>query len=53
MGVRYGDKALRDQLNAVLDASRPEIARILQDYGVPTVTIAPVPPMAGKPGAPS
>ncbi len=50
MGVRYGDKALRDQLNAVLDASRPEIDQILKEYGVPTVTIAPV---AGKPGAPS
>ena len=50
MGVRYGEKALRDQLDAVLEASRPEIARILQEYGVPTVTI---PPLAGKPGAPS
>lgn len=50
MGVRHGEKALRDQLDAVLEASRPEIARILQEYGVPTVTI---PPLAGKPGAPS
>lgn len=50
MGVRYGDKALRDQLNAVLDASRGEIAQILKEYGVPTVAL---PPLAGKPGAPS
>lgn len=45
MGVRYGDKALRDQLNAVLDASQPEIAEILKEYGVPTIQM---PPIAGK-----
>ena len=50
MGVRRGDKALRDELNAAIDASRPEIAAILQEYGVPMVA---APPMAGKPGAPS
>jgi mxaJ protein len=50
MGVRYGEKALRDQLNAAIEASRPEIAAILQEYGVPMVAM---PPMAGKPGAPS
>ena len=50
MGVRYGEKALRDQLNAAIEASRPEIAAILQEYGVPT---AAMPPLAGRPGAPS
>lgn len=47
MGVRYADKALRDKLNAVLDSSRPEIAQILKDYGVPTVAIPPPPAKAG------
>ena len=42
MGVRYGEKALRDQLDAVLEASRPEIADILKNYGVPTVAMAPL-----------
>jgi mxaJ protein len=50
MGVRYGEKALRDQLNAVLEASQPEIAEILKEYGVPTVPMA---PMAGKPATAS
>ena len=56
MGVRYGDRVLRDQLNAVLDASRPEIARILQEYGVPTLPILPIvpnTPTPAKSGAPS
>lgn len=50
MGVRYGEKALRDQLNAVLESSKPEIDAILKEYGVPTVVM---PPMAGKPVAAS
>lgn len=50
MGVRYGDKALRDKLNALIDANRPEIARIMAEYGVPTIDM---PPLAGKPGASS
>lgn len=50
MGVRYGEKALRDQLNAVLESSRPEIAEILKNYGVPTVAL---PPLASKAGAPT
>jgi mxaJ protein len=47
MGVRYGDKALRDQINTVLDASHDEITAILQEYGVPTVGMAPLAPRAG------
>jgi quinoprotein dehydrogenase-associated probable ABC transporter substrate-binding protein len=35
MGVRKGDKALRDQLQKVLDRRRVEIQRILHEYGVP------------------
>lgn len=51
MGVRYGEKALRDQLDAVLEASRPEIDAILRDYGVPMVAMPAI--AAGKPGNPS
>jgi len=37
MGVRQGNVALRDSLQRVLDRRRPEIRRILDDYGVPQV----------------
>lgn len=37
MGVRKGDHALRDRLNAFIDAHRSEIASLLRDYGVPLV----------------
>ncbi|HEY4671495.1 MAG TPA: substrate-binding domain-containing protein [Gemmatimonadaceae bacterium] len=39
MGVRRGNDALRDQLNAVIERRRAEIDRILQDYGVPRIDI--------------
>jgi quinoprotein dehydrogenase-associated probable ABC transporter substrate-binding protein len=35
MGVRKGDKVLRDQLNEVLERRRDEIGRILDEYGIP------------------
>jgi mxaJ protein len=35
VGVRKGDTLLRDELNAVLARRRPEIERILDEYGVP------------------
>src|SRR6185503_12414414 len=35
MGVRRGDQELRDRLDEILDKRRPEVERILQDYGVP------------------
>jgi mxaJ protein len=37
VGVRRGDEALKEKLEAVLDARRSEIATILRDYGVPRV----------------
>ncbi|QJW85891.1 quinoprotein dehydrogenase-associated putative ABC transporter substrate-binding protein [Ramlibacter terrae] len=37
MGVRRGDTALRDRLDAWLVQRRPDILRILSDYGVPLV----------------
>jgi mxaJ protein len=41
MGVRRGDEALRDRLDAVLRQKRPEIDALLQQYGVPLVGDAP------------
>jgi mxaJ protein len=35
MGVRKGDRALRDQLNAFIDQHRSEITSLLRGYGVP------------------
>jgi quinoprotein dehydrogenase-associated probable ABC transporter substrate-binding protein len=40
MGVRKPDKALRDELNAVLARRRGDIEKILDDYGVPRVAAA-------------
>nr|WP_245315642.1 substrate-binding domain-containing protein [Bradyrhizobium yuanmingense] len=37
MGVRKGDHALRDRLNAFIDTHRSEIASLLRSYGVPLV----------------
>ena len=39
MGVRKGDHALRDQLNAFIDGHRSEIASLLRSYGVPLVEL--------------
>ncbi|MBB4366131.1 mxaJ protein [Bradyrhizobium sp. CIR48] len=39
MGVRKGDRALRDQLNAYIDEHRSEIAALLRSYGVPMVDV--------------
>lgn len=37
MGVRKGDYALADQLNAFIDEHRSEIAGLLRSYGVPLI----------------
>lgn len=39
MGVRRGKDSLRDQLNAIITRRKPEIDRILEDYGVPTLAL--------------
>jgi mxaJ protein len=41
MGVRRGDDALRDELNAVILRRKAEIDRILDQYGVPRAALAP------------
>jgi len=40
MGVRYGEPAWKQQVEALLDRHRPEIQAILRDYGVPLVDAA-------------
>jgi quinoprotein dehydrogenase-associated probable ABC transporter substrate-binding protein len=42
MGVRRGDTAFKDQLEAVLDRRRGEIQEVLEAYGVPLVGVAPL-----------
>ena len=37
MGVRPGDTALRERLNALLTQKQPEIHALLQQYGIPLV----------------
>ena len=37
MGVRRGDDALREELEAFIQRRRPDIERILDEYGVPRV----------------
>jgi quinoprotein dehydrogenase-associated probable ABC transporter substrate-binding protein len=39
MGVRKGDHALRDRLNAFIDERRSEINALLRTYGVPLVDL--------------
>jgi hypothetical protein len=37
MGVRYGEREWKQQVEALIDARRGEIAAILQEFGVPVV----------------
>lgn len=39
MGVRHGEKGFRDQINQLINSSRPEIDAILAEYGVPTMPV--------------
>jgi quinoprotein dehydrogenase-associated probable ABC transporter substrate-binding protein len=39
MGVRKGDHALRDQLDAIIARDQPAITEILRSYGVPLVNM--------------
>jgi hypothetical protein len=42
MGVRKGNAALRDEVQRVINRRYRRIARILQEYGVPQLEMAPV-----------
>jgi mxaJ protein len=39
MAVRHGDKALRDQIDSLIESSRPEIQALLEEYGVPSLPL--------------
>jgi hypothetical protein len=41
MGVRHRDKALKAQLDSVIERRRGEIAAILQTYSVPILELHP------------
>lgn len=49
VGVRKGDKHLRDEINDILARRRSDIRKILDDYGIPVAEPAP----AAKPDAPA
>jgi mxaJ protein len=51
MGVRKGNTALKARLEAAIDHRRAEIAKILDDYGVPLLPLKP--PRAGGAEGPS
>ncbi len=46
MGVRYGEKPWRDRINQLIEKNQAKIEAIMNDYGVPTVTIAAKPDSA-------
>ena len=37
MGVRYGEREWKQQVEALIDSQQAEIHAILQEYGVPLV----------------
>jgi hypothetical protein len=39
MAVRHGDKALRDRIDSLIESSRPEIQALLDEYGVPSLSL--------------
>lgn len=43
MGVRYGEQPWKETVEMALDANAPQIAMILQDYGVPVVEASSTP----------
>lgn len=49
MATRRADRAFRDSVQAFIDAHRPELQRILDDYGIPTVPL-PADSARGGPG---
>lgn len=48
MGVRRGDTAFRDQLERVLDRRRKEIRKVLQEFGVPMISVSDGGPISAK-----
>ncbi|MGA0612356.1 substrate-binding domain-containing protein [Caldimonas sp. KR1-144] len=48
MGVRYGEREWKQQIESLIERRRPEIEAILRDYGVPLLELEP-PQAAAKP----
>ncbi len=48
VGVRRGDTKLRDELEGVLDRRQPEIRKVLEDYGVPLISLRGDGPLSAK-----
>jgi hypothetical protein len=46
MGVRYGEREWKQQVEALIDSQQAAIAAILQEYGVPLLDSVPA---ASKP----
>jgi quinoprotein dehydrogenase-associated probable ABC transporter substrate-binding protein len=44
MGVRYGEREWKQQVEALIDKHRPEIKQILQEFGVPLLEPEPAKP---------
>jgi len=42
MGVRHGDRALLQQLNAEIQRREPQIRQMLESYGVPLLATPPI-----------
>ena len=40
IGVRKGNEALKDRLESELKRRRPEIRRLLRDYGIPQLDLS-------------
>jgi quinoprotein dehydrogenase-associated probable ABC transporter substrate-binding protein len=51
MGVRYGEREWKQQIEKLIEAKQPEILAILQEFNVPLVDEAPS--TAAAPGAPT
>ena len=48
VGVKKGEKQLKDEIDGVLARHRREIGKILDDYGVPRVPAAEAPSAAAR-----
>jgi hypothetical protein len=43
MGVRYGEREWKQQVESLIDSQQAAIAAILKEYGVPLLDNAPAP----------
>ena len=48
MGVRYGEREWKQQIESLIDKRRPEITAILRDFNVPLLDLEPQAPAGGN-----